>query len=119
MIYYILSLGGGFALDNLQMINWLSNYIFAVTAGQLELSSESTIPLSFHGSRRRISKNKYIPVMKLGSFILEKCAAQSILMFCNIMLAIKEFFKLSHFLLHMTCRKTSKSRDSDNKKQEL
>ena len=57
--------------------------------------------------------------MKLGSFILEKCAAQSILMFCNIMLAIKEFFKLSHFLLHMTCRKTSKSRDSDNKKQEL
>ena len=57
--------------------------------------------------------------MKLGLFILEKCAAQSILMFCNIMLAIKEFFKLSHFLLHMTCRKTSKSRDSDNKKQEL
>ena len=57
--------------------------------------------------------------MKLGLFILEKCAAQSILMFCNIMLAIKEFFKLSHFLLHMTWRKTSKSLDSDNKKQEL
>ena len=33
---------------------------------------------ALHGSRRRISKNKYIPVMKIGSFILEKCAAQSI-----------------------------------------